>query len=153
MLAYGAVAGTGRADATPSDTDAQMSAHGEKLGRKKEAAIAALLTHRSIEEAARAVNISGRTLRRWMKLAEFQAEYLQARRDVVIQTNARIQQNSGAAASVQLILMADPKTPASIRARTSQFIVEHANKSLAQEDVLVRLAALERAAEESKKTR
>jgi hypothetical protein len=55
--------------------------------------------------------------------------------------------------SVQLILMADPKTPASIRARTSQFIVEHANKSLEQEDVLVRLAALERAAEESKKTR
>jgi hypothetical protein len=31
--------------------------------------------------------------------------------------------------------------------------VEHANKSLEQEDVLVRLAALERAAEESKKTR
>jgi transposase-like protein len=117
-----------------------MSGHGEKLGRKKEAAIAALLTQRSIEEAARAVNISGKTLRRWMRLPEFQTEYLQARRDTVLQTSARIQQNSGAAAAVQLKLMADPSTPASVRARTSQYMLEHSRKSLEQEDVLVRLA-------------
>jgi hypothetical protein len=130
-----------------------MSGHGEKLGRKKEAAIAALLTQRSIEDAARAVTISGKTLRRWMKLPEFQVEYLQARRDVLLQTNARIQQNSGAAASVQLKLMADPNTPASVRARTSQFLLEYASTSLEQEDVLVRLAALERAEEDRKNKR
>ena len=32
-----------------------MTGHGEKFGRKKEEAIVALLTHRTIEEAARAV--------------------------------------------------------------------------------------------------
>ena len=32
-----------------------MKGHGTKFGRKKEAAIAALLTHRNIEEAAKAV--------------------------------------------------------------------------------------------------
>ena len=38
-----------------------------------EQAIAALLSHRSVEEAARAVGISANTLLRWMKEPEFQA--------------------------------------------------------------------------------
>lgn len=120
-----------------------MTGHGEKLGRKKEQAIAALLSQRGIEEAAHATGIASSTLRRWMRLPEFQAEYLQARRDVVLQTNARIQQNSGAAASVLLKLMADGTTPASVRARVSQCILEHANKSLELEDLEVRLQRLE----------
>src|SRR5438552_18709258 len=116
-----------------------MVGHGEKLGRKKEQAIAALLSQRGIEEAARATGIASSTLRRWMRLPAFQAEYLQARRDVVLQTNARIQQNSGAAASVLLKLMADPTTPASVRARASQCILEHSIRSLELEDLEVRL--------------
>ena len=112
-----------------------MVGHGEKLGRKKEQAIAALLSQRGIEEAARATGIGATTLRRWMRLPDFQVEYLQARRDVVLQTNARIQQNSGAAAAVLLKLMVDPATPASVKARASQCILEHANKSLELEDL------------------
>jgi DNA-binding transcriptional LysR family regulator len=38
-----------------------MTGHGAKFGLKKEEAIVALLTHRSIEEAARAVNVSPKT--------------------------------------------------------------------------------------------
>jgi hypothetical protein len=78
-----------------------------------------------------------------MRLPEFHAEYLQARRDVVLQTNARMQQNSGAAASVLLKLMADPATPASVRARVSLGILQHSNKSLETEDLEVRLRWLE----------
>jgi transposase-like protein len=48
-----------------------MKGHGTKFGRKKEAAIAALLTHRNIEEAAKAVGISSPTLIAWMKVPEF----------------------------------------------------------------------------------
>ena len=69
-----------------------------------------------------------------MQLPEFKAAYLQARREVVSLTNARLQQNSGAAASVLLKLMADASTPASVRARAAQSILELANKSLALED-------------------
>ena len=50
------------------------------LGRKQEDAIAALLTQRNIEEAAKAAGISARTLLRWLKLAEFQTAYREARR-------------------------------------------------------------------------
>ena len=113
--------------------------HGSKFGRKKEQAIAALLAQRNVEEAAKAAGISVSTLKRWMQLPEFKTAYLQARREVLSQTNARLQQNSGAAASVLLKLMADPATPASVRARTTQCILECANKSLALEDMSARI--------------
>ena len=84
-----------------------------------ESAIAALMSHRNIEEAAKAVGISVATLKRWMQQPEFKTAYLQARVDVVLQANARIQQNCGVAASVLFKVMADPATPASVRARTA----------------------------------
>lgn len=52
----------------------QMAGHGAKIGRKQEEAIAALLTQRNIEEAARAAGIGTRTLIRWLKLPEFGKE-------------------------------------------------------------------------------
>lgn len=66
-----------------------MKGHGQELGRKKEQAIAALVAQRSLEESAKAVKISLATLKRWLRLPEFQAEYLQARRQGVQQANAR----------------------------------------------------------------
>src|ERR1035437_503791 len=97
----------------------------------------------NLEESAKAAGISAATLKRWMQLPEFKAAYLEARREVVFQPNARLQQNSGAAASVLFKLMADPATPPSIRARTAQCVLECANRSLELEDIEVRLARLE----------
>jgi hypothetical protein len=36
----------------------QMLGHGTKFGRKKEEAVAALLSHRNLEEAARAIGVA-----------------------------------------------------------------------------------------------
>jgi len=44
-----------------------MIGHGEKLNRKQEAAIGALLTCSSLPEAAIAVGVSQSSLRRWLK--------------------------------------------------------------------------------------
>jgi hypothetical protein len=74
-----------------------MAGHGSKIGRKQEDAIAALLTQRNVEEAARAAGISVRTLLRWLKLPEFQTAYRQARRDAFGQATARLQQGASAA--------------------------------------------------------
>ena len=87
-----------------------MTGHGTKYGRKKERVIAALLTARNHVEAARLGGISLKTLKRWLRLPDFQADYLQARREVVAQTHARIQQNSGIAASVLFKLLGDATT-------------------------------------------
>ena len=44
-----------------------MTGHGSKFGRKREEAIAALLTQSNVEDAARAINVAPKTLLRWMK--------------------------------------------------------------------------------------
>ena len=58
-----------------------MTRRGAKFGRKKEEAIIALLTHRNVEEAAKAIGVAPKTLFRWMQVPEFDAAYSKARRD------------------------------------------------------------------------
>ena len=59
---------------------AAMAEHPGKLGSKKEEALVVLLSHRTIDDAARACNIRPRTLYRWLKEPEFAAAYREARR-------------------------------------------------------------------------
>jgi hypothetical protein len=76
-----------------------MLGHGAKFGHKKEQAIAALLFHKKVEAASRAVGISANTLQRWTKNPEFEAAYREARRTAFCQSIARLQDASGAAES------------------------------------------------------
>lgn len=123
-----------------------MVGHGAKFGRKKEEAIAALLSQPNIEQAARAVGISANTLLRWMKIPEFAKAYREARRTAVSQSDARLQQATGAATSTLLKLMLDPNTPASTRARCAESVLAHSAKAIEREDIETRVAALEQAA-------
>ena len=127
-----------------------MTGHGAKFPRKMEEAIAALLTRPSIEEAARVLPVEPKTLRRWMREPEFQKEYLLARRESVSQAIARAQQNVGAAVTTTLKLMVDQATPASVRLRASEHIVNISVKGVEVEDVEARVSELERAAEAAK---
>jgi len=120
-----------------------MAGHGEKLGRKQEEAIAALLSHRNIEEAARAAGVGTRTLIRWLKLPEFGREYRQARREAVHQSVARMQQATGAAATIVMKLMTDPNVPAAVRLRAAECVFDRAIKGIELEDIEARVAALE----------
>ena len=129
-----------------------MKGHGSKFGRKKEAAIAALLSEKNQAEAARVVGIDLSTLKRWMRLPEFIEEYRRARWGVVEQAYARIQQNTPAAASVLLKLMVDPATPASGRIRAALGTFGLAREAL-DLDIETRVSALERGAEASKQAR
>jgi hypothetical protein len=94
-----------------------MLGHGAKLGRKKEAAVAALLSHRNLEEAARATGVVPNTLLRWMKDPEFDAAYRAAKRAAFGQAVALLQQGASAAATTLLKTMIEPNTPASVRVR------------------------------------
>ena len=130
-----------------------MKGHGTQFGRKKEAAITALLTQRNIEEAARATGVAPNTLLKWLKLPAFQSAYREARRDVFGQAVARLQQGTSAAATTLLKMMIDPATPASVRVRAAEAIFHHAAKAIEIEDIEVRVAELERAAELSTSSR
>ena len=130
-----------------------MAGHGSKLSRKKEEAIAALLSQRSIEEAAKVLGISPKTLRRWLQIPEFQDAYREARCEVVYQTVARMQQNTGAACIVMLKLMADPKESSAIKLKAAAYILNYSLKGLEMDvivDLEARLCELERAAKDVK---
>jgi hypothetical protein len=127
-----------------------MAGHGSKLGRKQEEAIAALLSQRTVEEAAHVTGIGVRTLLRWMKIPEFDAEYRRARRAAVSQSGARLQQATSAATTTLLKIMVDPTTPPSTRVRAAESVLSHAAKAIEIEDIEVRVTELEKAAEATK---
>ena len=129
-----------------------MAGSGSKFTRKKEEAIAALLTQRNVEEAARAAGIGTQTLMRWLKVPEFDAAYREARRAAFRQSVVRLQQASTAAVSTLLKVMVDPATPPATKVRAADSVLGHAAKAVEIEDIEVRVAALERATEESKRT-
>jgi hypothetical protein len=122
-----------------------MKPPGGKFGRKKEDAIAGLLTQRNIEEAAKVAGIGANTLLRWLKVPEFQTAYREARRAAFGQAVARLQQGTSAAATTLLKTMIDPATPASVRVRAAEAIFNHAAKAIEIEDIEARVAALEAA--------
>jgi hypothetical protein len=124
-----------------------MTGHGQKLGRKKEEAIAALLNQPSVDAAAKAVGIGPRTLFRWLQLPEFQIDYRKARREVQSQATARLQQASSAAATTMLKLMVDANVPPAVRLRAAECVFDRGLKAVELEDVEIRVAALEVAAQ------
>jgi hypothetical protein len=129
-----------------SGEEGPRAGHGAKFGRKQEAAIAALLTQRNQEEAARVAGVSKRTLNRWLRLPGFQSACWEARRAGMFQANARLQQTAGPAVSALQKVIVDPNTPASVRVRAADCVLAWGNHGLENEDLEARLAALERAA-------
>jgi hypothetical protein len=127
-----------------------MRGHGTRFGRKKEEAVAALLTQRNIEEAAKATGIAPNTLLKWMKEPEFQTAYREARRAAFRQSVARLQQASGAAVSTLLKIMVDTSAPHSTRVRAADSVLDHSAKAIEIEDIEARVSELERAAEQVK---
>ena len=121
-----------------------MTGHGAKFGHKKELAIAALLSQRSIEDAARVVGIGSKTLLQWLQVPEFQVAYHAARRQAVAQATARLQHASGAAVSLLLTVLLDGNAPTSSRVRAAHTVFEMSYRGVELDDVEARLAELER---------
>jgi len=126
-----------------------MRGHGAKFARKKEQAIAALLTHRTTEEAAVAIGVGVSTLFRWLNEPEFRRAYLKARRESVSQAIARMQQATGAAGVTILKLMTDPNVPAAVRLRAAECVFSLAIKGVDTEDIDERLRVVEEAVEKN----
>jgi hypothetical protein len=127
--------------------------HGSKFGYKMEAAIAALLTSRSIEEAAKTVGISPQTLMRWMKYPKFDAEYRKAQRDFFGQALARLVQSAPAAVVTLQKIMVDKNSPAGARVRSAQHVLDHAQKAIEVSDLAARLGRVERRMASATRTR
>jgi hypothetical protein len=128
-----------------------MKGHGEKLGRKKEQAILALVTARNTEEAAKSIGVSTKTLLRWQKLPEFERAYREARMAAFQQSIARLQQASSPAVTTLLKIMVDPAAPLAVKARCAYYILDQTKKAIETEEIEARVTELERATPNQKK--
>lgn len=123
-----------------------MSGNNEKLTAKQEALLAALLTARTLGEAAQAAHISEATARRWLALPHVQRAHLDARRQVVDHALATVQRATQAAVSTLLQCMKDDMPP-SVRLGAARVVLETAVKAVEVSDLAARLDALEQALE------
>jgi transposase-like protein len=119
-----------------------MPGHGEKLSRKKNAAIAALLTQPTITAAAKDVGIDESTLRRWLKEPTFKREFRAAREDVVETAVGRLQQCAGKAVEALERNLASGHPAHEIRAALG--ILGHAIEAIELLDLVERVGELER---------
>jgi hypothetical protein len=121
-----------------------------KLTRKQEEAIVALLSTRSVEEAARACKSPTRTLFRWLKEPAFDAAFRAAKKAAFGQGIARLHHLPSAAVSTLGKVMLDPATPPSTKVRAADSILNHTIKAIETEEIEARLAELERSADQTK---
>jgi len=122
--------------------------HGEKLSRKKEALISALLLAPTLADAAHTAGIGEVTAWRWLKEPTVQEAYREARRAVVQHAIVQVQQACGIAVTTLTAVMQDPESPASARVSAAKAILETAIEAVELEDLETRIAALEGAAKE-----
>lgn len=120
-----------------------MNGHGEKLSRKREALISALLTASTLTEAAKLAGIGEATARRWLKDDAFQAAYRDARRAVVQQAITHVQRVCSEAVVTLQAVMGDGEAPASARVSAAKAVLETAVKAVALEDLEARIVELE----------
>ena len=123
-----------------------MRGHGEKLSRHWQKAIAALLAHPSIAAAAASIGIAEATLNRWLRQADFQRAYQQARHAVVDATVGRLQAVSLEAANVLHTIMTDVESHTQARVAAAKLILEATLKTAELEDVVKRIEQLEQVA-------
>ena len=118
--------------------------HGDKLSRKKEQAVAALLCQPTIQAAAAEAGVSERTLRGWLRQTDFAEAFAAARRQYLEVAVSRLQRGAGAATTKLLSLLDAPDDGVALRA--SLGLLDRAIKGVELLDVLERLEKLEQAA-------
>jgi len=126
----------------------KVERHGSKLTRKKEEAIAALLTEPTIAGAAKKAGISESSILRWLKDEEFQTEYRKARRESVSAAISLLQHASGQAVTTLVEVMLDPESSGSVKISAARTVLENSLKAIELEDLAQRIQALETAVEE-----
>src|SRR5262245_11762035 len=115
---------------------------GAKASRKREQAIAALLERPTISEAARAVGIGEKTLRRWLAAPEFKAAYQDAREQTLRVAVGRLQgllARAGEALDRAMVC----GTPG-VEVRAAGIVIQEAFKGAELLDLAERVAVLEK---------
>ena len=120
---------------------------GTKQNRKREVAIAALLSSPTIEQAAQLAGIGEKTLRRWLAEPDFQALYRDARQEAVRTAVGRLQ--GLLAEATEALRRAMTCGSPAVETRAALAVIEQAFKGAELLDLGQRVEALERNAEDA----
>ncbi len=123
--------------------DKTLSDPQPRLPGKQAAALAALLAHPTVRDAARAAKVAEGTLWRYLSDPTFAAHYQEARRQATEHLIARLTADSTKAAKVLIDVAEDEAAPASARVSAARAIIEQALKGAELRDLMERLQAVE----------
>ncbi len=115
--------------------------HGQKLSRKQEDAIAALLTHGTVRDAAKACKVGEATVFRWLQIPSFHEHYTSARREV-LQAALTMLQSVARAAVATLARNLKCGVP-STEVAAARAILDTAIRAHELEDMTLRIEQLE----------
>jgi uncharacterized protein (UPF0147 family) len=117
----------------------------ENLTPQDTAAIAALLTSRTIEQAADQAGIGERTLRRWLsERDDFRQELRRQQRAAMAVVTARLQRAAEAALSTLEDIMGDTNAPPASRVTAARTILELAQERIDVDDLAEQFEELKR---------
>ncbi len=123
--------------------------HGDKLSRTQEKAIAALLSTRTIGEAAKVCGVNDATMWRWLQLPDFQAAYRAARRQVVERAITELQ--AAASEAVETLKRNLHCEQPNVEIRAAQIVLEQAVRGVELIDLQERVERLETMLSEQEK--
>src|SRR5688572_2759181 len=109
------------------------------LNRMQERALAALLTCKTIEDAATKAEVHIRTVYKWLALPTFTASYLQARREAMGEVIGQLQQTVTVAVQALREVLDDPAGPHTARVSASRTVLELALRGMELEDLAQRI--------------
>ena len=122
-----------------------MAENGSKLSAKQHRALSALLTSKSVAEAAAATGLGERTIYRWLTDPAFRQALSAAEGDLIDAATRRLLTLQGTALDTLEAVLGDEDASAGVRIRAAQMVLDHLLKLRELRDIEQRLQALEAA--------
>jgi len=118
--------------------------HGEKMSRKREQFITALLQLGTVTEAAEEVGIGQATAWRWMRDESFKSAYDEAKKEVLAGTIRKLQGIGLRAVETFYDIMQNPEAPASARVSAAKGVLELFMKAVETQELAERVGVIEK---------
>lgn len=125
-------------------------AGGEKLSKRKEMAIAVLLTTPTLQEASKKIGVSYSTLWRWLQDPSFQKALKEAKKQAVAQATSTLSKICHESVLTLQEIMNDKTAPASARVSAAKTVLDSGLKVIEMDELEARLAEIEKDLAENK---
>ncbi|MBH0228838.1 hypothetical protein [Halobacillus yeomjeoni] len=121
-----------------------MGKKGEKLNKKQELAVLAILTEPNMEKAAEKAGIAISTLYRWQQLDSFKERLRLMRHEIISQATTKLRQGMNVAVITLIELAQNTDTQVATRASASRTLLEFGFKAYELENLQERIEELEK---------